>query len=519
MPAPKVLFLGLDAADPALVRAWAHQGRLPHLAALLRDGFACPTEGPPGFFVGAHWPSFYTALNPARHGAHCWEQIEPGEYEPRRFLAGERVAGEPFWETLSRAGRRVAVVDVPLSGPAASLNGLQLVEWGSHDPDLGLCSCPPALAGEVAARFGLHPVQGNCNDPTRTAEDFARFRDDLVAGAKRKTDLNLHLLEREPWDLFVSVYSESHCVGHQCWHIHDRSHPRWDAATAERVGDPLLDVYRALDAGVGRTLAAVRPDVAMIFLSHGMGPHYDPTFLLDDVLKQLEVAERLAVPGRALAALEALAARLPGPPGRRLRRAAARRRAALEARAERLRRSLDRPAARRYFHHLNNHVESGIRINLAGREPQGLVEPGRDYARTCARLTRRLLALRDAETGEPMVRDVLRTRDLYAGERLDHLPDLAVRWRRSRQVEALHSPHAGTVRGTYRGPRSGDHTPEGLLLVTGPAVPAGRLDRTVSVMDLAPTLAALLGVELDGVDGRPIAEVVAFAKAPHPQPA
>jgi hypothetical protein len=42
----------------------------------------------------------------------------------------------------------------------------------------------------------------------------------------------------------------------------------------------------------------------------------------------------------------------------------------------------------------------------------------------------------------------------------------------------------------------------------GPGIAHGTLARPASLMDLAPTFAAVLGVELDGVDGRPIVEVI-----------
>src|SRR5690606_35457355 len=86
----------------------------------------------------------------------------------------------------------------------------------------------------------------------------------------------------------------------------------------------------------------------------------------------------------------------------------------------------DGDQASRCFPLMNGLAVSGIRVNLRGREPGGLVEPGAEREAFEASLAADLLAITDERTGGPLVRRVLRTRDLYAGEHLDILPDLLV---------------------------------------------------------------------------------------------
>jgi predicted AlkP superfamily phosphohydrolase/phosphomutase len=65
--------------------------------------------------------------------------------------------------------------------------------------------------------------------------------------------------------------------------------------------------------------------------------------------------------------------------------------------------------------------------------------------------------------------------------------------------------------GRARGVRTGDHKPDGLLLAAGHGIRPGRLARSIPVMDLAPTMAALLGVQLRHVDGVPIEALLAHS--------
>src|SRR5205823_12593707 len=124
----RLLFLGIDAGSRDLIEAWAREGVLPTLRALMTRGIVGKTESLDGFFVGSTWPSFYTGVSPARHGIHSLVQLRPGTYELYRCYTGDFVKREPFWNHLSRAGRRVAICDVPLTGVSKDLNGIQMIE-------------------------------------------------------------------------------------------------------------------------------------------------------------------------------------------------------------------------------------------------------------------------------------------------------------------------------------------------------------------------------------------------------
>jgi len=498
----RVLFVGIDAGDADLIRAWAHAGVLPNLRELLARGTSATSENPVGLFVGAVWPSFYTATSPARHARYCFNQIEPGSYAQPKFRPTD-VKREPFWNALGRAGRRVAIVDVPKTFPSADLNGIQLVDWGTHDPDHGYSSWPPALAAELEARFG-HPDH-RCDGSGRGIPEFEALRDRLLERIERRGNLVAHLLDREHWDLFGVVFSESHCVGHQFWHVHDPQHPRHDRALADALGDPMRDVYAALDAMLGRLLGQVGSDASVYVLaSHGMGPHYDATFLLNEILRRLREAPHSTLRRRTGELLSRGWARTPMP----LRRWLSPLRERTRERLGRAFPSAEVEGSHRYFEVPNNDVYGGIRINLAGREPAGGVLPGADFDAVCDELEHELRQLVNLETGRPLVRRVLRTAEHYVGEHLDALPDLLVEWDREAPIRRIHSPRIGTIEREFDGGRTGDHKPNGLLMAAGPGIPPQRLERPVSVTDIAPTLAARLGVVLAGVDGAPIPELV-----------
>ncbi len=132
----RILFVGLDACDPATALDLAAAGRMPALTRLLGDGARAALVNPFGLFVGALWMTFATGLRPDRHRFHSWDEIDNDSYR-RRLTTPTQAIGLPFWQRLSAAGRRIAVLDVPHSRANVPIRGLQLAEWGCHDRHFG----------------------------------------------------------------------------------------------------------------------------------------------------------------------------------------------------------------------------------------------------------------------------------------------------------------------------------------------------------------------------------------------
>jgi predicted AlkP superfamily phosphohydrolase/phosphomutase len=493
--------VGLDAYDPWLLQRWAADGTLPTFRRLLAGSLCGPTTSPTGLFVGAVWPSFATGVSPARHGRYCYRQLAAGTYRDV-MVHPDSVIGDPFWVPFSRAGRRVVTIDIPKIPPARGCDARQVVDWASHDRDFDpAVSHPAGLIREIQRRFGRDPV-GTCDRHGLSAAAFGGLVSGLVRRCESKGALVEHLIEADDWDLLAVVFAESHCVGHQCWHLHDPSHPRHDAAIAAAIGDPLRTVYAALDTAVGRLLAAAGEDTTVIVLaSHGMGPHYDASFLLDEILARLDPGAGAAAghDGGPLAALRRAWRLLPEPAARLLRPL----RRTLGVRVE-SRRTARRRRGRSFFAVPNNDAWGAVRVNLRGREAHGRIAPGAELDAVSERLESELREIVNVTTGEALVRDVVRADRLFSGPRIGDLPDLLIEWNRSAPISAVSSGRIGTVRGEYHGIRTGDHHGDGMFFATGAGVAAGRSSRAVSVMDFAPTLARLLGVAGVTFEGEPI---------------
>ncbi len=523
--ATKLIVIGVDAASPALIQRWASEGKLPALRSLMDRGVSGTVAGVEGFYVGSTWPSLYTGLNPARHGIYRIEQFCSGTYGFfKPFDQSDGVGGTTFWRLASDAGRRVAVLDVPLSRLESQLNGIQSVEWGGHDSVFGFRTEPPELADQIRSSVGLYPLPEDCNGDRRSAADFEGFVARLVRAAEMRTQLTLDVMQQEDWDLVVQVFTEAHCCGHQCWHLHDADHPAHDAGIRAELGDPLERVYRAIDAGIARILEEAGDARVLVFSAHGMSYFRGAHFLLPEILQRLGATVKRDAP---VGQPSHVASLLSGPRSTIARLLPERAKQALRPIRTRLRGkgaqrgafdSIDLERSR-CFPIANGFPVAGIRLNLAGREPNGVLQPGSEADAFCVELARDLLEIKDERVGQPLVRRVLRTSELYQGPRLDALPDLLVEWNTVPTGTLAHgggkhaavrasSPRVGTLEGANSWMRTGEHVPQGFLAFTGAGAAPGRRDLEVSSLDIHPTICRLLGLPDPDVDGVVVPELV-----------
>jgi len=492
----KVFVFGIDSVDPDILLRLAKEGRMPALRSLLDGGAWTRTEDEP-YMSESPWPNYFTAVNPARHGRYFHSQIVPGSYRTALFHPRDLKA-LPYWCRLSEAGKRVVVVDVPKTHVTGALNGVQIVDWGLHDQEImsGPSSWPADLAGQLDRQFGDDPVGANDfggNGP----RDFHAYRQACMENVERKTRLATTLMTSMDWDHFLVVYDDTHHVGHYAWHLHDPQHPDHDPDLRAECGSPLEAVCVALDKAIAEITADLDPDcVFTILVSHGIGPNYHASYVLDMVLRRLEGARTGA--GRTVNPLRSLWRSLPVSLNRLLVPIQNTARNMLMGPDRRARKAFTLPAA---------DDTGSIRVNLVGREPNGLIQPGPDFERFCADLEQRLLDLRNIDTGEPVVDRVVHVRDTCDGPYLDHLPDLIVHWNRRAPIRGVHSAEIGELLMPIGNSRKGSHTHEGMIIVHHGGVRSGLLSGHVRLMDIAPTVCSWMGIQLDDVDGRPIPEL------------
>jgi len=494
-PAP-VLMIALDAAEPRLVEQWIDDGTLPNLKRLRARGSYGRLSSTADWLAGSPWPTFYTGTTPAAHGLYHFMQWRADQMGHVR-VSPNWLPLRPFWRDLSKTGRRVIAIDLPMTFPPEPFNGVEISGWATHDQVLPPASYPASMMDWVRREFGPPPMRKEI-ERLQQPKALLKLHDELIRATCHVADLARALMSRETWDLFMVGFGATHRGGHKLW---DPSGVMGDILQGHRAefSRALRDVYVSCDAAVGQLVEAAGDNVTiLVFSLHGMGPNTSRTRLLPTMLDLILGKEAKSGGGSKQSGYRRLR-RLPSLEWRE----SIKRRLPLWLRQKltTLWRKSSTYWAETVAVSLAADLQGYIRINLRGREAAGIVEAGRDYNRLCGDIVEGLNTFVDADTGEQVVESVMRSDQLFAhGRRRNNLPDLLVRWASSPAANhrALVSSRYGSILwptpGRNPDGRSGNHRPEGFLLAAGDSIRPDSQIENAHILDLAPTVLALLDI-------------------------
>jgi predicted AlkP superfamily phosphohydrolase/phosphomutase len=501
----RTIVIGLDGFTFSVVDRLVAAGELPVLERLMAEGVRAPLESTamPNSFPG--WTSCATGCNEGKHGIFM-PLVRRADNFSMKAMDATDVRVKTVWEILSDRGLRSVVVNDPCSYPPHKIDGW--VVAGMTTPDESVAWTHPAdLKAELLERVPDYVVDVNL---------YAKSREtmlaELFASLDARLDAALYLMGSREWDLFWVTFTESDRVQHRFWADQQPDHPWYEPEFPTAVDD----VYRRLDAAIGRIVEAAPAGVRLLLVSdHGFAPFYcafDTTGWLIDNGYTVQHAGKAGIK-TVLASVGLLD--VASNAYRRLRRAVdgeARhgvdrmRDAAQEANTGRVYVDVDWSATRAYAT-----LDGGVRVNVRGREPHGIVPP--DEAPAVAREIRDRLAEVRYPNGEPIFERVLLAGEVFHGPVADRGPDVVLPPRN----DAFAGPVAGHKYLTDWHRNSGEHARYGVFVAWGDGISRGAEVVAPRLVDVAPTVLASLGeAPTPEMDGRVLDEV--FEHAAHLEP-
>lgn len=505
---PRTLVVGLDGATPELLFGMVDRGELPALARLRgRAAWGTLRSTLPPMTLPA-WSSFLTGVEPGDHGIFDFFVRQPLTGRVRFIDARDR-AVPTIPRLLSDRGLRVGTFLFPTTWPPEELTGGQVSGFDSPVATrVPRSACAPrSLHGRIRSLLGRDLAYADFSELRKGARWEERAAEALLRGIEDKERLAVHLVEDgPPYDLFAILFGEADTACHHFWNLADPLSPRHDPVRALEFGDVVAAVYRRLDAALGRLLSAGPGwDRVIVASDHGFGPASDRVLHLNSFLAQEGFLRWRRGSGPAGDLGRGLARLLPPRLLEETLRCAPR---ALLARWEGGSRWGRIDLARSEAFSDEASYAPSIRLNLAGRDPLGIVPGGMAGSASremvVGRLERALLAWRDPICGGRVVRAVHRREELYPGPCVDRAPDL---------VLELETPGGCTYnllpsgpgdapvtrlprdrwRGAKGGTMSGSHRRDGVYLMSCP--PGERGERELEIARLLPTWLRSIGMD------------------------
>jgi predicted AlkP superfamily phosphohydrolase/phosphomutase len=378
----------------------------------------------------------YTRLlvSPERDASSALADLSAGEWSgPLRdsFLGPEGETEGEFELCLSR-------MNPDLSDVAVLIPGIH---------HLDLPCYPDGLDRELIALFGM---------PTHllgaSVVGDAVFKDLTTRQHRWLADAAGHLMGKAAWDLFMMHAHAIDFIQHDALKLADPA-TAGDTPEALECLDWLRFTYRDLDGMVGRIVEQAGEDCVFIVLSdHGSTaqPHFH------------DLGKPFGVWGGPLE--EAGLTVYHEPPGSPVR-------------------NIDWSRTKAVFQRTCH-----VYVNLKGRDPEGIVEPGGEYEEVRRQVIDLLLSYRDPVTGRRPVTLALRREDARV---------LGLQGDRVGDVIYAADDEFGGFEHAYQLPTSryGISSLRSLLVMAGPGIRRGeRLGRTIGLEDIAPTIAHLLSI-------------------------
>jgi predicted AlkP superfamily phosphohydrolase/phosphomutase len=410
------------------------------VAKIVAGGTLAPMRSSIPTISSVSWTNFMTGKNPGKHGIYGFTDVKPGTMS-MFFPNFGNVRGDTLWDLVGRAGKRSIVLNIPGTYPARPLPGM-LVS-GFVAVNLERAVHPLGLLPRLKAAGYKIDV-----DYMNADQQPDAFFTDTRAVLEARRRVYVDLVAKEPWDLFIGVITECDRLHHYFWDQYVDP-----AAPHHRK---FLDVYRQVDDVVGEIVAALPAGVPLFLIADHGHTLIHREFYPNAWLRQEGILALTADPPKGLADIAPNTTAFLLDPGR-------------------------------------------VYLHRRGRFPTGTVSDA-DAEALLGRITEGLLALHDSSPGAPAggrpIPRIFRRDEIYHGPALDAAPDLVVHFNDG------YDPKGALAKTDVfgRSALTGMHTyADSLFFLNRPGVPTDDLD----IVDLAPTILALMGIEPPpDMDGR-----------------
>lgn len=500
----RVFIVGLDGATFDLLKPWIEAGHLPGLEKLAREGCIgrMTTTIPP--VTASAWTSFMTGKNPGKHGLYDFMKRTKESYDVVPVSSADRDS-KAVWDIIGLSGRQVIVVSVPMTYPPQPVNGLMitgmLTPRGSSD-----FTYPPGLHEELERKIGRYII---FPEEVYAKGQVNGFLESLYQAAAKRLEAVRYLMQGYPWDFFMVVFNETDIIQHGLWSCIDPDHPHHDPAENQLYGDAILRFYQWMDRALAEIVADLDSDTLLMVMSdHGFGPLHNFIYV-NNLLVDLGLLQFKKQP---LTRLKRLLFRLGVTPRNvyglllkvglgRLRRSLDKRRGGYSLLRKLFLSFSDVDWSRTEAYSVGGFGQ--IYVNLKGREPEGIVHPGREYEHVRTRIINALESLSHPGSGKALVEHSYERGELYWGRHLNEAPDIVFLPRKLETValgdfEFLSNRLIEPAYGI-----SGSHRMEGILLLSGKNIRRGVELHGAEIIDLAPTILHALDLPIpDDMDGK-----------------
>lgn len=479
----RAFVIGLDGATFDLIEPWIDKGELPNLSELSKESArgkllsTIPPLSPPA------WASFATGCNPGKHGIFDFYIKACRTYE-KAPVSSRTVASETLWKILERNGKKIGLLNVPLTYPPTEIKGFMVSGLGAPSFESEF-TYPSNLKDELKKVIGDYVIDVEYDLHQKIdVDEFSKDLEKMIEFRKRAC---IFLMEKYSWDFFMVVF-----VG-----IDRIQHLGWEKNSNEFKA--ILKIHKKIDEAIGEILSKLDENTIVVILSdHGFHQVYKK-FCVNTFLKKLgllKTRRRLDILFFFYQFFELSIRKLPSFVKRRILRI--------------FDSFISKYKKKTFISNINwqktkAYMDSqfGISINLKKREPQGIVDLD-ECEKIKNFLIKNLKELCDPETGEKIIKAAFKREEIYSGNHLSESPDILFSLKPGYNTsEKLISKITSQQTNT-----SGFHSMNGIFMIRDRRIIKKKSIEEARILDITPTILYLMGVPVPkSMDGRVLTEL------------
>lgn len=357
------MVIGLDGVPYSFLAKQFKEGNMPRLKKLSEEGMFKSIHSTIPYVSSSAWACYMTGEDASGHNIHGFIDRHPKPFKtycPSSIDLG----AEPLWHTLSRQGKKVIVINVPVTFPPQPVNGVLIS--GFLCPQVDLVAYPQELSHK------LKDMDYRIDADVELAhKDKYKFLDNIYYTLEKRFEVAEWLLHTHDWDFLQLHIMETDRMNHFYWQRYMQE---------DTLGDAFITFYNYLDQRVGNFIDRFGSNCELLILSdHGFCT----------LKKEMNVNTWLKEKGllKFTSADEHFE-------------------------------TMSRDTKVYHFY------PGRFFINTENREEMGSVALGSEYGQVQSALIEELKTLKDPDTGELIIKKVWTREELYNGAFLDNCADV-----------------------------------------------------------------------------------------------
>jgi len=186
------------------------------------------------------------------------------------FVSSNSIRGKTLWQMLSEKGKKVIVLNLPLTYPPYPINGIMVAGFDSPSKE-SIFTYPKNLQKEIISLIPDYDFILSVDNDYRFESSFNNFLENILKAFNQRYRLSKYLLEQYPdWDVFMVQFQNIDHLQHRLWNYLRK----FSCDTNKRVSS-VIKCYEHLDKLIKTLFAYVEnkdEETYKIILSdHGFG--------------------------------------------------------------------------------------------------------------------------------------------------------------------------------------------------------------------------------------------------------